>query len=348
MSINKIQVLLTILILNSITFNSVYSTKCKHKEYECKDKKRCIPRSYICNGVRNCRDGSDENKCSTTTNTYTTTYTTTTGECRNGKIFSSCGSPCEATCVHPNPQCIQVCATGCFCPKDKPIYDTKSNKCVTLIQCATLTSISAVAKTPATKPYTATTSSLSTISSSTTLSASSTTLTYSTISLSTTFTYSTTSLSSTLTSSTNSVNTLPSRSLTITSDKIVKQHKNLKNNNNKYTIYIIPISIVIVIGVIVFVVIKKQKTQDFNDRIVTNYNNSIYGPRPIHIVQSIDNISTDNISTDNISTDNISTDNISTDNISTDNISTDNIYLTPYTNASEMYEPIHNYEEINT
>ena len=121
-------------------------------------------------------------------------------------------------------------------------------------------------------------------------------------------------------------------SLTVTSDKIVKQNKNLKNNN--YTIYII-IPISIVIGVIVFVVIvfvvikKKKKSIDFRNRFITNYNNSIYEPRSIHIVQSTDN-------------------NISTDNISTDNISIDNIYLTPYTNASEMYEPIHNYEEINT
>jgi hypothetical protein len=128
---------------------------------------------------------------------------------------------------------------------------------------------------------------------------------------------------------------LPSTSLTVISDKIVKQ-----NNNNNNTIYIIPISIVIVIGVIVFVVIKKKNVQDFRNRLITNYNNSIYRPRPIHIVKSTDNLSTDN----NISTDNLSTDN----NISTDNISTDNIYLTPYTNASEMYEPIHNYEEINT
>ena len=51
MSVNKIQVLILILIINSVTFNSVYSKKCKHKEYECVDKQRCIPRSYICNGL---------------------------------------------------------------------------------------------------------------------------------------------------------------------------------------------------------------------------------------------------------------------------------------------------------
>ena len=63
MSVNKIQVLILILIINSVTFNSVYSKKCKHKEYECVDKQRCIPRSHICNGVNDCSDNSDERVC---------------------------------------------------------------------------------------------------------------------------------------------------------------------------------------------------------------------------------------------------------------------------------------------
>ena len=67
MSVNKIQVLILILIINSVTFNSVYSKKCKHKEYECVDKQRCIPRSYICNGVNDCGDSSDESRCGPST-----------------------------------------------------------------------------------------------------------------------------------------------------------------------------------------------------------------------------------------------------------------------------------------
>jgi len=91
--------------------------------------------------------------------------------------------------------------------------------------------------------------------------------------------------------------------LIVISDKIV--NKNLKDSNN-YVTYVIPISIVIVIG---FVVIKRR--QHFRNRAVPI-------AVPIDIVQS------------------------------KGNISTDNIYLTPYPIESEMYEPIHNYEEINT
>ena len=74
-------------------------------------------------------------KTTTSKTTTTKTTTTTTQECHNGKVFSTCGSPCDATCQNPNPQCIQVCATGCFCPKDKPIFDRIGNRCIT--ECTT-------------------------------------------------------------------------------------------------------------------------------------------------------------------------------------------------------------------
>ena len=74
----------------------------------------------------------------TTLTTTSKTATTTTQECHNGKVFSTCGSPCEATCENPNPRCIEVCATGCFCPKDRPIFDRIGNRCIT--ECTTTSS----------------------------------------------------------------------------------------------------------------------------------------------------------------------------------------------------------------
>ena len=382
MSINKIQVLLLILIINSITFNSVYSSKCKHKEYECKDKKSCIPRSHICNGIKDCRDSSDENKCSTISSTILSTIVPSITHTsildlflgpmkgyimgNSHKVYNHIGllELCATLCIH-TPSCKSInyiesyeqCHLNSqilgdigveFIGDSGSVYYSKIYSSTPSIK-----SISTSSSIPSSSTTSTLTSSFTSTLTSSTMSTLTSTLTYTLTSLTTRTASSTltslttrtasstlTSLttrtaSSTLTSLTNSINILPSTSLTVTSDKIVKQHKNLKNNSNKYTIYIIiPISIVTVIGVIVFVVIKRRHTSpDFKDRIVTNYNNSIYGPRPIHIVQSIDNISTDNVLTDNTST---------------DNVLTDNIYLTPYTNAFEMYEPIHNYEEINT
>jgi len=34
--------------------------KCIKKEVECLDKSRCLPQKLICDGVLNCKDGSDE------------------------------------------------------------------------------------------------------------------------------------------------------------------------------------------------------------------------------------------------------------------------------------------------
>ena len=358
MSINKIQVLLLILIINSITFNSVYSSKCKHKEYECKDKKSCIPRSHICNGIKDCRDSSDENKCSTISSTILSTIVPSITHTsildlflgpmkgyimgNSHKVYNHIGllELCATLCIH-TPSCKSINYIESYeqCHLNSQILGDIGVEFIGDSGSVYYSKI--YSSTPSIKSISTSSSIPSSSTTSTLTSSFTSTLTSSTMStLTSTLTYTLTSLttrtaSSTLTSLTNSINILPSTSLTVTSDKIVKQHKNLKNNSNKYTIYIIiPISIVTVIGVIVFVVIKRRHTSpDFKDRIVTNYNNSIYGPRPIHIVQSIDNISTDNVLTDNTST---------------DNVLTDNIYLTPYTNAFEMYEPIHNYEEINT
>ena len=358
MSVNKIQVLLLILIINSITFNRVYSKKCKHKEYECVDKQRCIPRSHICNGIKDCRDSSDENKCSTMTSTISSIISSTMTSTidptithtsildlflkpRKGHIIGNSHTVynhigllelCATLCIHtPSCQSINYIESYEQCHLNSQIfgdigvefigdlgsvYYSKIYSSTSSIKFTSSSTISSSTTSTHTSSSTISSSTTSTITSSSTTStinssstiSSSTTSTITSSSTISSSTKSTITSSSTISSSTTSINILPSTSLTVISDKIIKQ----KNNNN-YTIYIIPISIVIVIGVIVLVVIKKQKTKDFRDRIVTNYNNTIYRPRPTHIVKS-----------------------------------TDNIYLTPYTNASEIYEPIHNYEEINT
>jgi len=95
---------------------------------------------------------------SVTSTTATSTSITTTGDCHNGKVFSTCGSPCEATCLYPNPRCIEVCATGCFCPSNKPIFDIKGNRCVSLDKCTTTSTTGTATSTTGTATSTSGTS----------------------------------------------------------------------------------------------------------------------------------------------------------------------------------------------
>lgn len=36
---------------------------CSADEFQCENSELCIPRSYVCDGVSQCGDGSDEDNC---------------------------------------------------------------------------------------------------------------------------------------------------------------------------------------------------------------------------------------------------------------------------------------------
>jgi hypothetical protein len=67
--------------------------------------------------------------------------------CIYGKVHSDCGSQCEPTCIYSTPICIKVCISGCFCPKDRPIFDQIGRKCVKLEECPPTTATATAATT---------------------------------------------------------------------------------------------------------------------------------------------------------------------------------------------------------
>ena len=58
------------------------------------------------------------------TTSTTTQEVTTPPQCQNGKIYSSCGSPCPLSCDSPHSNnCTFECTAGCFCPHGMVEYD---------------------------------------------------------------------------------------------------------------------------------------------------------------------------------------------------------------------------------
>ena len=312
----KINVLILILIINSVTFNSVYSRKCKHKEYECENKQSCISRSYICNGVNDCSDGSDESVCSSSKISSTISSSTISSSTISSSTISS--TTISSTTISSTILSSTISSTSILDlflgPMKGYIMGTRQkiyNNIGSLYLCASLcihTSCQSINYIGGLEECHLNNSSkgdigLEFINDSNSIYYSKIYATTSSTTSSTKSSTKSSSTSSTRSSTTSSTDDLRSMDLIVISDKIV--NKNLKDGNN-YVTYVIPISIVIVIG---FVVIKRR--QHFRNRAVPI-------AVPIDIVQS------------------------------KGNISTDNIYLTPYPIESEMYEPIHNYEEINT
>ena len=250
---------------------------------------------FGCGGIRefNCKDPSILNPTTisetTTTRTMTTTTitttsrttrttTTTTGECHNGKIFSTCGSPCEATCVHPNTQCIQVCAIGCFCPKDKPIYDTKSNKCVTLGQCTTTSTT--LTSTTLTSTTLTTTTSTTTTQTTTTTSQTQTTVTQTTTTQTQTPTTQTpTTQTQTLTTQTqtsttgnsNSTTNQPITAIPNSSDKSISKDTNkVRTRNILLWVFIPIICILLLVGGVVYKRIINKRIRENGNTVNIN------------------------------------------------------------------------------
>ena len=49
-----------------------------------------------------------------------------------GQVYSTCGSPCIATCAVPDPPCTKPCVSGCHCPSGTVLHD---NRCISKKEC---------------------------------------------------------------------------------------------------------------------------------------------------------------------------------------------------------------------
>jgi len=56
-------------------------------------------------------------------------------QCPDVQTYNTCGG-CQPTCENPRPMCTRMCHKGCFCPRDKPIFDDAAGKCIDADACA--------------------------------------------------------------------------------------------------------------------------------------------------------------------------------------------------------------------
>jgi hypothetical protein len=71
--------------------------------------------------------------------TWVTVDPNTVCNCTNGKLFSTCGSSCPATCSVPSPgSCPLACVTGCFCPSNMLL---DGDRCVLPANCPVITPV---------------------------------------------------------------------------------------------------------------------------------------------------------------------------------------------------------------
>ncbi|ESO96718.1 hypothetical protein LOTGIDRAFT_68388, partial [Lottia gigantea] len=57
------------------------SRECTAEEFKCVDDGLCVEKKYLCNGIFNCRDGSDEVNCSETRTCSEEEFTCNNGRC---------------------------------------------------------------------------------------------------------------------------------------------------------------------------------------------------------------------------------------------------------------------------
>jgi len=63
---------------------------------------------------------------------------TVQSHCVGGQVWNQCGSQCTPSCQTPHPICVMMCVARCECPREKPLWDAGSNRCLQASECKTI------------------------------------------------------------------------------------------------------------------------------------------------------------------------------------------------------------------